>query len=214
LNLSRTTAVFFVSLLILTGCATQKTVDSKEPRRVLGTEENVRVDAQIFGENLSANEMVHVAYEITNQRDTPIAIADLIPDASYDIETRTITINVGSEVPGNQLVPRRFTVASGEKKSFAGAARMPTVGILTGPTLPPPRFLRLSVHFLGETKPFEKLIDIPEKSIADPDLASTLFPTWVEHTESVYTNAVPIRWNAGNANDDFMSGGRRSRRRG
>jgi hypothetical protein len=212
LNSHRASAVFF-SLLFLAACASQKTVDVKESRRVLGMEENVRVDAQIFGENLSANEMVHIAYEITNQRNESIAIADMIPDASYDLETRTITINIGSEVPGNQLVPRLFTIASGEKKNFSGGARMPTVGILTGPTLPPPRYLRLSVHFLGDVKSFEKLVNIPEKAVHDPSLASSLFSSWVEHTESVYTNTVPIRWSAGNADDDFMSG-RRSRRRG
>lgn len=196
----------FVLLFALAGCATQN-VDVKEPKRVLGTEEDVRVDAQIFADNVSPGAAVRVAYDITNQRSEPIAIADIVPDASFDEQSRTVTINIGSEVPGNELLPRLVAIASGDKKSFAVTARMPMIPPSSA-GVPTPRYLRIAVHFLGEVKPFEALVDIPEKSIHDPERASTLFTKWVESTESVHTNAIPITWSAG-VSDDVTAPARR-----
>jgi hypothetical protein len=58
----------------------------------------------------------------------------------------------------------------------------------------PPRYLQLKVNFLGNTAPFTKLIDIPEKALRDPNLANELFPQWVENNEAVTTNSIPIQW--------------------
>ena len=63
------------------------TINMKEPRRMVGTENNVRVDAEIYGEDMIQGASIAIKYEITNQRATPILIADLIAQSNY-IPTR------------------------------------------------------------------------------------------------------------------------------
>ena len=82
-----------------------------------------------------------------------------------------------------------------------------------GPFVAYPQLLRLKVNFLGNVKPFEKLIDIPERAIADAKLADSMFATWIENNEAVVTNAIPIRWGAAEGfGEPPPPEGRRSRR--
>jgi hypothetical protein len=170
-----------------------------EPRRVVGTENAVRIDAQVTGDEVRPGAAIPITYEITNQRSTAIAVADLVPETSYDHDTRTFTVNIGSEVPGNELVPRLVRIAPGEKKAFSTVARVNSV--MMPRTLNPraavqPAEFRLKLNFLGDTAPFERLIGLKENAIADSRLADELFPLWLDRNEVVYTNAVPMRWGA------------------
>lgn len=184
--------------VLAAGCASSGTVvNPEEPRRVVGTENDVRIDAQVFGEKISAATALPIRYEITNQRNTPIAVADIVPHSSYDEETRTITIDLGSEVPGTELLPRLITIAPGEKKSFSTAARVRIAmpGDVRSLAAGIPATLRIKLNFLGgELNPFEPLLTMTQKAINDRTLADALFPTWVEMNEVVYTNAIPMRW--------------------
>jgi hypothetical protein len=182
-------------LLVLGGCASAPTVDMEEPHRVVGTENNVRIDAQIFGERLSEAVRIPIKYDITNQRQETIAIADLIPEAEYDPDTQTVTVSIGSEVPGIEFLPRLITIPPGEKRSFSAVAR---VNIAVARTVTPnsrfPNALRLKLNFLGNTSRFEQLIGISERIVRSPELANELFPIWLERNETVFTSVVPMRW--------------------
>ena len=199
------------AMLVLGGCASTATVDMEEPRRVLGTENNVRIDAQIFGEELSESARIPITYDITNERNETIAIADLIPEATYDPDTQTVTVSIGSEVPGHEYLPRLLTIPPGEKRTFDAVAR---VSIMTTRTATPttrfPNALRLKLNFLGDTSRFEPLIAIPERAVRSPQLADELFPIWLERNETVFTNALPMRWTF----EPESTPGRRPRRRG
>lgn len=180
-------------LLLLTACAT-KAVNMSEPRRVVGTESSVRIDAEI-NDALRAGAPIGITYEITNQRSAAIAVADILPETTWDPETRTVTVGIGSEVPGLTILPRLVRIGPGEKKSFTTTARI--ARIIPSQSADPRRIsvtlLRLKVNFLGDTEPFAELIDIPEKGIADPKRADELFAVWLERNEAVYTNAVPVQ---------------------
>ena len=184
-----------LGVVLLAGCASSPTVDLDEPRRVVGTEDSVRVDAQIFGERLTTNSSIRLTYDITNDRTRPIAVADIIPEASYDPDTQTVTVTIGSEVPGESLLPRLVSIAPGEKKNFSTVAR---VNIMVGRAATPltrfPNALRLKLNFLNDTEVFKQLIAIPERAVHDPKLADELFPKWLERNETLYTNALPMRW--------------------
>jgi hypothetical protein len=185
-------------LLCAAACGTVQ-VDMNEPRRVVGTENAVRVDAEISGEDVQAGAHVPITYTITNQRTVPIAVADLVPATSYDPESQTITVDIGSDVPGMTLLPRLISIAPGEKKTFTTTARI-TFALprnRDGGHTDPLTGLRLRINFLGDTSgSFQQLIGIPERGIADPKLADELFPMWLERNEVLYTNAVPMRWQA------------------
>jgi hypothetical protein len=190
----RTWVSVLLSVFLLGAGCSAATVDMNEPRRIVGTENNVRVDAQVIGDEARPGAQIPITYEVTNLRDTAIAIAELVPDTSYDRETHTFTVNIGSEVPGNELLPRLVEIRPGEKKTFTITARTHFV-LPPGAAVraPPPAGLRLKVNFLGDTTPFRQLIGIKERAVADRELADQLFPLWLERNEIVYTNAVPMR---------------------
>jgi hypothetical protein len=181
-------------LLLLVACTSTKPVDMKEARRVVGTENDVRVDAEIYGDRLSPNITLPLKYDVTNHRQITILIADLIPETTYDPETHMVTISIGSEIPGEQFLPRLIPIRPGERRSFSTAAHVVIVANPASPWVPRPNALRLKVNFLGDPNPFEKLISIPEKAVHDPALAAQLFPKWVEGNETVFTNTLPMRW--------------------
>jgi hypothetical protein len=183
-----------LSLLIVVGCASTHPVNLKEARRVVGTDNGVRVDGQILGDQLTPNTQLGLSYDVTNQRATPILIADLIPQANYDPDTQMVTIDIGTEIPGAEFLPRLIPIQSGQKKSFATGVHVIIRKPLNTPWQPRPNAVRLKINFLDETKPFEKLIAIPERAVRDPQLADQLFAKWVERNETVFTNALPMRW--------------------
>ena len=186
-------------LLLLAGCASTQTVDMAEPRRIVGTENSVRVDAQVSAEHVSPGAHIPITYEITNQRETAIAVAELVPETTFDADTRMFTVSIGSEVPGNTLLPRLIVIEPGEKKSFTALARLLYVAPVrtADPVLQSaPAGFRLKLNFLGDTEPFRELIGIKEVAVADSKRADELFPLWLERNEVVYTNAIPMRWSA------------------
>ncbi|HEX7190335.1 MAG TPA: hypothetical protein VF381_02080, partial [Thermoanaerobaculia bacterium] len=148
-------------------------------------------------ETLAPSTEIPIDYEITNNREAPIAIAELILDSSYDSETQTVTVTIGSEVPGEQFLPRLILIKPGEHKTFSSAARvsLPITELVDqNPFHRYPNGLRIRVNFLGDAKPFMALIGISERAVHDPKLAAELFPKWVEQNESVITNVLPMHW--------------------
>jgi len=169
-------------------------IDMKEARRMVGTENDVRVDAEIYGEEMRQGMTLAIKYDVTNQRSQPILIADLNPLANYDPDSRTVTIDIGSEIPGEEFLPRLISIPSGSRRSFNSGAHINVAVSFQSPWTPRPNKLQLRINFLSDPRPFIRLIDIPEKAVRDKQLAAEIFPKWVEGNETVTTNALPMRW--------------------
>jgi hypothetical protein len=166
----------------------------EEESRVLGFENGIRVDALFYGLTGSGRSAtVSVTYEIENQRSSPIAFAEIVPVSSFDSETGTFSVIVGSEVPGHELLPRLIEIKPGERASFSTAARLTVPAVDPSVRGLPPRDVQLKVVYLEDVEQFRELIGIPEVAVRDPKRADELFLPWVEGTRSVVTNAVPLR---------------------
>src|SRR5437867_7102477 len=80
---------FFTAVMVATiGAATVSaaSVDFKDPRRALGREGNVRIDAELTQDTVSANSPLNVTYQVENLTNSTIAIADKVGDAAFDID--------------------------------------------------------------------------------------------------------------------------------
>lgn len=191
----------FIAVLAIAGfasCAsTPRQVDLKEPRRALGSEAGVRIDAMVYQDELSESTAIPITYEITNHRKAPILVADLMPASTYDGETQTVTISLGSEVPGDNFLPRMILIAPEEKRTFSTVAHAVITALPGSPWIPRPSLVRLRLSFLTDPKPFQNLIGISEKAVYDPKMAADLFPKWVDVNETVLTNPLPMHWVGG-----------------
>jgi hypothetical protein len=191
-----------IALGLLAGCATAPPVDMSEPTRLLGQDGGVRINAQLFIQSVSLHTPIPVTYEIENLRDKPIAIADIVPETTFDRDSQTLTITLGSEVPGNEFLPKLVVIDAGSKKSFTTKGKVEF--LMTDARSALPRYIRMKLNFLGEVAPFSSLVDIPEKAIHDPKLASEMFPKWIEANETVITNSVPIHWTGSDTMGDDL----------
>lgn len=192
------TATVVTSLLFCAACSTSTNpVNMAEPRRVVGTESAVRIDAEIT-DAVSAGAPLSITYVITNHRAQAIAVADILPEITFDRESRMVTVSIGAEVPGEVMLPRLVRIGPGEQKSFSTSARVVAMVPMASsdPRAGNQTLLRLKLNFLGDTVPFAELIGIPERALADRKRADELFAPWLERNEAVYTNAVPIQVSA------------------
>lgn len=195
----------FALMLLAAGCSSSASVDLEEPRRLLGRENDVRLDAQVFAERISQGSSVRIVWEVTNERPEPIAIADIVSIVTFEPEAATLTVHIGSEIPGNELLPRLVELAPGESYGQSIGARIPPVPEARGAFPIIPRQLRVKLSYLEKTEPFRELIGIQEKAVRDPQRADQLFEEWVEATATVTTNGLPIGWEGRDAADDNVS---------
>src|SRR5258705_10808388 len=98
----RTLAATFLVISSITANAAGVNMD--DPARALGREDDIRVDAQLVQDTLAPGVPVAVTYQIQNLTETAVAVADKVSSATYDSDTRTIMVTIGSEVP-QQTMP-------------------------------------------------------------------------------------------------------------
>jgi hypothetical protein len=188
-------SLFLLAILIavLPSAAAAAAIDMKNPRRALGREDDIRVDAQLLQETISPGSPIAVTYQIQNLTSAPIAIADKVAEASYDAESRTITLSLGSEVPLDGNVPKLVTIEPGEKKVFRAAA----VAAINAAELRArrdsgPRYVRMKVSVLRNLEPFKALLGL--QSRGPQPLPDELLDRWFESNDTIFLNAVPVRF--------------------
>ena len=172
-------------------------VDMSDPRRAVGREDDVRVDAELAQDSISPHSSVGVTYQIQNLTSEPIALADKVSDSTYDPETQTITVSFGAEVPNSTSMPHLVVILPGQTKTFHGGG---TVNVATpnvhSSLTPVPRYVQIKVTVLRSIKAFAALIEQQNKSAAPPPLNNEWFDRWVSSVDSVFLNPIPVRWEA------------------
>lgn len=188
-------AVAVAVFLLVSSTAEAGGVDFKDPRRALGREDDIKVDAQMLQETLSPGCPISVTYQVENLTSAPIAVADKIADATFDADSQTITVSIGAEIPEGAAMPHLTMIAPGQTRAFRiGASPQVVVANAKSPWAHVPRFVQIVVNVLRDLKPFANLIAQQAKSAVAPPLPNDLFDTWVASVSSVELNVLPVRW--------------------
>jgi len=174
-------------------------VDMNDPRRALGRDGDVRVDAELAQDAIAPNAPLSVTYQIQNFSNRPIAIADKITDTDFDPDSMTLTLSIGAEIPPGTQLPHLAIVNPGEK-------RVLTTGALVHVAVPNvrtqwtavPRYVQVKVTVLKDVSAFAKLIEQQQKSATVVAFPSDLFERWVEASDSIMLNTIPVYWKDGN----------------
>jgi hypothetical protein len=191
-----------LAVLLIAATVQAARVDMRDPRRAVGREDDVRVDAELVQDSVSTHSKIGVIYQIQNLTQSPIALADKISDTSYDSDTQTITIAFGAEVPDGATMPHLVVIPPGGTKTFrgVGAVNIPTPRERS-PWSPTPRFVQVKVTVLRDLTPFAALIEQQNKTTAAPPLDNQSFDRWVNSVDSVFLNPIPVRFD-GTKRDD------------
>jgi hypothetical protein len=188
-------AVAVAVFLLVSSTVQAAGVDFKDPRRALGREDDIKVDAQMLQETISPGSPISVTYQVENLTSAPIAIADKVADATFDADSQTITVSIGAEIPEGTAMPHLTVIAPGQTHAFRiGASAQVVVANEKSPWAHVPRFVQIVVNVLRDLKPFANLIAQQAKSASAPPLPNNLFDTWVASVSSVELNVLPVRW--------------------
>ena len=195
-------ATIALAVLVIAATAQAAKIDMRDPRRAVGREDDVRVDAELAQDSVSTHSKIGVVYQIQNLTQVPIALADKISDSTYDSDTQTITISFGAEVPDGATMPHLVVIAPGEAKTFrgCGSLNIPTPNIRS-PWTPLPRFVQVKVTVLRDLEPFAALIEQQNKTAAAPPLNDEGFDRWVNSVQSGFLNLIPVRFDGSKRNE-------------
>jgi hypothetical protein len=192
----KSSRLFAVVVALYTTASYAAHVDMTDPKRAVGREDNIRIDAQLFSDSIASNSPIAVVYQIHNLSQNFIAVADKVCSSTYDPESRTIVVSIGAEVPANTTMPHLVTIAPGEKKVLkAGTtARVLTAGVRS-PFRAEPRYVQIKVNVLRDATPFQPLIAEQDRAPQTPvPLEDKLFDSWLDTNDAIDLNAIPVQW--------------------
>lgn len=188
-------AAILTALLYATAAGAADSIDMNDPRRALGREDDVRIDAQILQDTVSSGTPIAVTFQIQNLSALPVAVAPKTTDVSYDPETLTITVGIGSEIPKDGNLPQMTTIAPGEKKTFT-AAVTPVIPTRAGatPYAAGPRYVQVKVSIQRDLAPFAAMIGKQSKITAPQQLTDEQFDRWLEGNDTIFLNTIPVHY--------------------
>jgi hypothetical protein len=198
-------SVLLSAIALHASVALAGSIDMDDPRRVVGREDDVRVDAQLVQDTVSPGSPIGVTYQIQNFSPAPVAIADKVASASYDADTHTITLAIGSEVPQERM-PHLTTIAPGEKKVFRAGATAAFNAVELRAAQASPHYVQVKVSILRDLTPFAALLSA---NAADQPLPDDLFEKWFESNDTIFLNTVPVRFSPRARGSNFVGADRR-----
>lgn len=193
-------AVFLVVAAVsLFGAAAAQAahVDMNDPRRALGREDDIRVDAELAQETVASGGAVAVTYQIENLSKDPIAIADKECEVSFDADDEAVVVSIGSEVPKDGVLPKLVVVQPNEKKTFtAGGVVYVQAPAANNPFVAVPHSVRIKVNVLRGLAAFRALIDRQLHGAAPVALSDAQFEQWLENNDTILLNEIPVGYSA------------------
>jgi hypothetical protein len=210
----RSSKVFFAITatiaLLHVAAATAATIDMNDPRRVVGRENDVRVDAQLQSETIAPGAPISVAYQIQNLTAVPIAVADKVITSTYDADTQTVVLSIGAEVPPDGRMPHVAVIAPGDTK-FLRIGVTPSFSSAMVRISGAPRYVQLKVSVLRDLTPFATLIaqqsDVVQaksgknaKANRGIVLSDGQFEQWFESNDTILLNTVTVRFSPRSTN--------------
>jgi hypothetical protein len=190
----KTFRLYIAVAVLSTATAYAARIDMSDPKRALGREDDIRVDAQLYDDSLASNAPIRVVYQVHNLTPHFIAIADKVCEASYDSDSRTIVVSIGAEIPDVTL-PHLVSIAPGEKKVFnAGTTAHVITPTIRSPFANVPRFVQITVNVLRDTTAFAPLIAEQSRRQTPVPLPDELFDKWLDSTDAIRLNTIPVRW--------------------
>jgi hypothetical protein len=189
--------LFLVVALISAGAARAGQIDMDDPRRAVGREDDIRIDATLLDDTVAAGSVIGITWQIQNLTTHPIAVAEKLCSASFDADSSTITVAIGSEVPVNGIMPKLATIKPGEKKTFTiGAMFTLVTSTVRSPFVAVPRYVQIKVNVLRDLVPFHALLLQQAQSPHPVALTDDQFDHWMESNDSIFLNVVPVRFDA------------------
>lgn len=188
---------FLAITLFSAGVVRAGQIDMDDPRRAVGREDDIRVDALLIDETITPGSPIGVTYQVHNLTSHPIAVAEKLCIASFDPDSLTVTVAIGSEVPSNGFLPKMVTIAPGQKKTFsAGAIFNLVTTAVRSPFTAVPRYVQIKVNVLRDLVPFHALLQQQAQSPHSVALTDDQFAKWLESNESIFLNSLPVRFDA------------------
>jgi hypothetical protein len=190
---SKGSALLFAALLHAAS-ALAGGIDMDDPRRVVGREDDIRVDAQLVQDTVSPGSAIGVTWQIQNFTASAVAVADKLSAATYDSDSRTITFAIGAEVPQDGRMPHVTTIAPGEKKVFRTGATPALNAAELQAARGGSHYVQVKVTVLRDLAPFSSLIAQQTDARDQHMLSDELFEKWFESNDTILLNSVPVRF--------------------
>ena len=196
-----------VATVIAAASAMAARVDFKDPKRAVGREGDVRVDAELTQESISQTSPLNITYQIENFSKFAVAVADKVLDTNFDADTRTIRFSIGAEVPPGPNMPHLVIIRPGEKRvlSCGALVHVITPNIRT-PWASIPKYIQIQLTLLRDITPFASLIEQQSKGAVTVPLPNDMFDRWIESSESILLNTIPVYWKNENRRGTAESG--------
>jgi len=190
----KTFLLIAATTLTCTTAAFAARVDMNDPRRALALDDDIRIDAQLSDDSIGSGSSVSVTFQVQNNSRQPVALAAKVCETSYDPESQTVTVSIGSEVPSGSTMPHLSVIKPGEKRTFTTLAPMHIVlPAARSPFIGYPRYVQVKVNLLRDLAPFDALI-ARQRDASQPLLPESLFETWLQSNDAIFLNAIPVYW--------------------
>lgn len=179
---------------LVTTTAFAARVDMKDPRRALALDDDLRIDAQLGDESIASGSSVNVTFQVQNNTKKPVALAPKVTESSYDADSQTVTVSIGSEIPDGPTMPHLTVIKAGETRTFTTLASVHVVmPAAQSPFAAYPRYVQVKVNVLRDVAPFEDLIAQQRETTAPP-LPDSLFEAWLQSNDAIFLNPIPVHW--------------------